>query len=311
MIKVSAVLSIHNRGELLKRALLSYLWQTMPAEEFEIILVDDMSTCDLSSHYFDTVAGHLNFRHVAIDHTHHPVFKRRNPGWKKGDPEDWYHTPAISINAGIAMARGDVICLCHPEIIHAPRNFEEGYKLANDYNLFAFSPCILGTQETNQQIRAVGDYRGLGWKSLINLIDWKHLQRWGPTELYWYCSFLPKAACYKVGGVDFIYLNGVAGEDDDFRDRIVRSGTPANWVSDIESIHQDHSHETEPVHRRDTKRWEDALVVNRAIYYGRRENDKYPVKANEGYDWTAQECWVREIRYVPGCRSPKYLRYYK
>jgi len=311
MIKVSAILSIHNRRDLLGRALWSYLWQTMPPEEFEVILVDDMSTQDLMPIYLPIISGRLNFRHVAIDHTRHPVFRRRNPNWKPGDPEDWYHTPSISINVGIAMARGETICLCHPEIIHGPRNFEEGHSLASKHNIFAFSPCILGTPETNTIIGNLGDYREAGWSKLLEAVNWKYLQKWGPTELYWYCSFLPRKVCGKVGGVDFVYLNGVAGEDDDFRDRVVREGTPANWVPDLESIHQDHSHETEPQHRRDTQRWKDALVVNRAIYYGRRESDKYPRPANVDYDWTAQECWVREMEFVVGDTKLANLRYYR
>jgi GT2 family glycosyltransferase len=309
--KVSAILSIHNRGRLLKRALWSYLWQTMPPKDFEIILVDDMSTCDLSSYYYDAVAGNLNFRHLTLNHTAHPIFKQRNPGWKPGDPEDWYHTPALSINAGIALARGEVICLCHPEIIHSPQSFDVGYDIAHTHKLFAFSPCALGTSETNEAIDALWDYRKLGWKGFKGAVQYKALQKWGPTELYWYSSFLPREACLKVRGVDFAYLNGVAGEDDDFRDRVVLSGTPANWIPDLESVHQDHSDETESVHRRDTQRWREALIVNRSLYYGRRNSQKYPQPANQNYDWTARECWVREIGYVHGSTKAACLRYFK
>src|SRR5687768_1571919 len=82
--RLSVVLSVHNRTKLLRRALDSYVLQTLPPREWEVILVDDMSTEDLSTAYRDLL-GKLNVTHVKMDHTRHAVFQERNPNWKRED----------------------------------------------------------------------------------------------------------------------------------------------------------------------------------------------------------------------------------
>ena len=150
MIHVSVVLSIHNRAELLRRALASYHWQTLPPKFWEIIVVDDGSTDDLEDMLRRECHG-INVRLVRMDHTRHPIFKQRNPDWRPGQPKDWFHTPALSINLGVSRARGSVIGLCHPEVIHAPDNLRNAKSVFMDLDAqaFAFGRCYLGTQAHN------------------------------------------------------------------------------------------------------------------------------------------------------------------
>jgi glycosyltransferase involved in cell wall biosynthesis len=312
-VKLSAVLSIHNRKTLFGRALPGYLWQTMPPDQWEIILVDDGSDADLTDCY-RAYEGRINLSHVYLDHTRHPIFRERNPLWAPGLPKDWYHTPALSINAGVALARGEIICLAHPEILHKETNFDLAYGLLTTNKLFAFSPTILGTAETNR-IMAEGEnllLKGLrpasdppwtwtmmGWQGFLQAINARTLQQFGPTERYWYCSFLPRAAVEAVRGVDFDYLGGVAGEDDDFRDRVAAAGWPSYHAPELESVHQNHDDETEPHRIRTSEKWTRGLERNRAIYAGRKKSGwiAATAAANSDYDWTALEC-VAKIRKI-------------
>lgn len=298
--QISAVLSIHNRGTLFARALRSYLWQAMGRNEWEIILVDDMSTEDLSHTYRDLI-GQINLRHVHFDHTRHTIFRERNPNWKRGIPQDWFHTPALTINAGSALARGKVICLCHPEIIHGPENFENAeYLLRINPMQYLFGVTYLGEHRTNCWLEANADWPSKPWINILKIINKPQLHAFGPNELYWYTSFLPKLAVEAVGGVDFVYLNGVAAEDDDFRDRVKLAGWVPVHSEKIQGLHQDHSDETEPHRRRNSYVWQDGLARNREVYYHRRNNRLYPVKANAKYDWTAMECVVKIVEYTVG-----------
>jgi hypothetical protein len=292
--------------------------QTMPPEEWEIVLVDDMSTEDLSFTYRHLI-GKINLTHVWIDHTLHHAFKERNPLWKRGDNfENWFHTPAISINVGTALARGETICLCHPEILHASWNFVTAHRMLSleRQKFFIFGQTYLGTQEMNRELDSseVGWTQG-GLERLVTRFGGPaRIPRFGPTELYWYTSFLPKEAVQKVGGVDFKFLRGVAGEDDDFKERVRIAGWLPYFEPGIGGFHQDHS--DEGGHRdRSTEAWKAALNRNRALLFARMGQSRpefgpapcppgFPAPANQGVDWTARETVVVARRYEIGRSGP-------
>jgi len=301
-IAVSAVLSIHNRSVLFKRALDGYLWQTLPPERWEIILLDDMSTEDLRYTYKHLI-GKVNLRHILIDHTRHPVFRERNPDWMPGQPVSWFHTPAITLNLGFHVARGPVLCVCHPEILHAPTNFERALMRLSKERAFLFGTTYLGAPATNEWLN-INQWSNFGWAGFLAQINSKSLKKYSPKELYWYTSFLPAEAARIVGGVDFQYLNGVAGEDDDFKERVRLAGWPPVYAPEIEGLHQDHSHEREAHHRRDTEAWRVGLKANRELFARRKREGFLPWEANVGRDWRCLDCVVGEISYSVGSIAP-------
>lgn len=323
MIRVSAVLSIHNRAALLRHALASYRWQTLPAAEWEIVVVDDGSTDDLVPMLRAETRG-LNVRLLRMDHTRHQVFRARNPGWQPGQPKNWFHTPALSINLGASRAAGAVVCLCHPEVLHHPDNFARAARWLSGEDAeraFLFGKCYLGTplhRPAMADCLAVAQRTAYPFESLIAalaLVDRPpapgtpeararadvtpyHPGYWffPPSEPYWYLSFLPRAAIESVGGVDFAYLRGVAGEDDDFRLRVAQAGWPTRAAHGLfRGFHQDHSHEPEAHRRRETPAWAEGLARNRALLAARRR-EGFPEQANTAYDWTASECVVEDVQ---------------
>lgn len=311
--KVSICLSIHNRSKLFGRALHSYLWQTLPPEEWELIVVDDLSTERLKDVYAPLI-GKVNIRHVYFDHRRHDLWKRKNPDWTSGMNaiENWYHTPALTTNLGVSMARGSVIGLCHPEIIHGPDNFKVASEILNQATIlpdpspaFVFAPTYIGTAASNRWMdgenEGKADWHKLGFDDFIAGVGNTIECQFKSSELYWYCSFLPKAVIEKIGGVDFSYMDGVAAEDDDFRDRVVRAGCPAVMDGRLKAFHQYHGDEKEAHRQRDSQAWQEGLARNRAIYAHRRETNNYPARANEGLDWTAKQCVVEVVEYNVGC----------
>lgn len=294
-ILVSAILSIHNRSLLFRRALDGYMMQTLPPENWEILLLDDMSTEDLRKTYRHLI-GRVNIRHILIDHTRHPVFQQRNPGWERGMEPSWYHTPAISMNMGFSMAKGRVLCLCHPEILHAPSNFERAVARLRKERVFAFGTTWLGNSICNEWLSR-NSWTEYGWAGFLARVNAKSLRKFSPKELYWYTSFLTREAAIAVRGVDFAFLNGVAGEDDDFKERVRNAGWIPVHAPDIEGFHQDHSHEKEAHHRRDTAAWRLGLKTNRALFKERTQQG-FPAEVNQGLDWTASACVVDVIEHV-------------
>lgn len=300
--KLSIPLSIHNRGALLARALGTFEWQTLPPSDWEVILLDDRSTEDLSEAYRPFL-GRINLRHVFFDPTRHPIFRRRNPDWEPGRPEDWHKTPALTTNAGAWLARAPFLGLFHPEVLHAPENFERAVETLDRRNVYLFGKTWLGTKEINRWLTEHPDWRERGWSDFFERSGARRAPSFGPGELYWYCSFLRKSVVEKVGGVDFEYLDGNSYEDCDFRDRVVREGCATEWDPRIQGLHQDHSTETERHRLRDEK-WLESERRNRHLYLNRDYNRPQWSAANGRFDWTARECVARVVEYRVGSCDP-------
>jgi glycosyltransferase involved in cell wall biosynthesis len=306
MIRVSAVLSIHNRSKLFGRALAGYLWQTMRPEEWEIVLVDDDSTEDLSQAYRPYL-GRINLRHVRMSGKRHPMFAG-------------YHTPALSINLGVSLAFGRTICLCHPEILHKPTNFEcAAARIEVGEKSFLFGHTLLGTAQTNEILdSATTPWTANGWQNFLDLVRAPILDVHG-IACYWFTSFLPREAVVHVGGVDFQYLAGVGGEDDDFKERVKRAGwAPVYTPTEIVGLHQYHGDNKDAWDfkaKAEKEKYDAALNRNRALLYARLGEPRkefgpapcgpgFPQPANQWMDWTARESFVSEVCYAVGSDAP-------
>lgn len=117
------------------------------------------------------------------------------------------------------------------------------------------------------------------------------------TQLYWYVSFLPLEAALKVRGVDFDFLGGVCGEDDDFKYRVQKAGYSSSYDERLKGIHQNHANETEP-HRVRNEHWKLAQKRNTSLLLQKLKSRDYI--ANLGVDWTGKDCIVDIREYVIG-----------
>jgi glycosyltransferase involved in cell wall biosynthesis len=91
VIKVSVVIPVYNPGHYLQACVESMTSQTLPADEYEVIFVDDGSTDD-SPQYLDSIAA---------DHSQLRVIHQENSGWP-GQPR----------NVGIDAAEGEYVFFC-------------------------------------------------------------------------------------------------------------------------------------------------------------------------------------------------------
>jgi glycosyltransferase involved in cell wall biosynthesis len=96
--KLSVIIPTYNRADALRKCLAAYREQTLPADEFEMILVDDGSTYPVAD-LVRAETGRLPVRLLAND---------RNRG------------PAFGRNRGIEAARGELVLFTGDDIIPEP-----------------------------------------------------------------------------------------------------------------------------------------------------------------------------------------------
>ena len=107
--KVSVIVPTFAPGELLNRVVRSLDAQTMPAEDFEVIFVDDGSPDDTWQRLENIRDSHRNVRIERIEHS----------GW-----------PSKPRNVGLELSRGEyVLFMDHDDELY-PRALEAGYAMA-------------------------------------------------------------------------------------------------------------------------------------------------------------------------------------
>ncbi|WP_327089441.1 glycosyltransferase [Nonomuraea sp. NBC_01738] len=89
-VKVSVIVSVHNPGDSADDCIRSTLEQTMPADDYEVIFVDDGSTDGIAERLETVAAVRRNVRVLHLPHTGSPMRGR---------------------NVGLAAARGDYVYL--------------------------------------------------------------------------------------------------------------------------------------------------------------------------------------------------------
>jgi glycosyltransferase involved in cell wall biosynthesis len=294
--RLSVVLSIHNRLQLFRHGLFSFTQQTLPTKDFELIVIDDMSTENIRE-YLNEWRKKLNIRYVRIDHTKHWLFHELNPNPSDNTFANWYHTPALSNNIGFKLARGEVLMITQPEIIQAPNNLMIGYADALT-NHFIFGKTYLTDQRFTEWVNAA-EWKDLYYKELLRVPGASHYH-FPRGVFYWYVAFLRTEHALKLNGVDEEYLRGVYAEDDNFRIRVQLSGIwpKDNW--DIEGIHVDHSHESEKHRRRNEAHWENGARTNRARFQQfltdirNHEYVKKNIVVNQEKDWGSMDCVIKD-----------------
>src|SRR5689334_10457525 len=86
--KVSVVVPAYNPGPHIEKLVSSLLRQSLPAEEFEVVIVDDGSTDETPARLDELAAAHPHFQVLHIE----------NSGW-----------PSRPRNLGIERARGEYV----------------------------------------------------------------------------------------------------------------------------------------------------------------------------------------------------------
>jgi glycosyltransferase involved in cell wall biosynthesis len=275
--KVSVVISAcDNRIAMFGRALDTWASQTMPKQDFELLVVDDAQREDLRALCRErALADGLNILFIRID-------KNRSVIPVKS------FIPALTNNVGFRRASGEVVVVTGPETLQATRNLEVAWTMRDRME------CAYGLVFKANTVAT--DYIAKGWDRLRKLPIEHILQIPGAKAdcltipphppAYWYFMCVAKQHIVNIGGVDERFLGGLCGEDDDFANRMRASGVTPVFEHRIVGIHQDHSREDHGDGIHVDRRHGSGLSLKAHNLVLMRDNlARKVVKVNEGHDW--------------------------
>lgn len=287
--KVSVVISAcDNRVHLFDRALDTWGSQTMPKEDFELLLVDDAQRDSLRQLCRAKAASlGLNIRFIRIDKS------------KSVIPVKSF-IPVLTNNVGFRKASGEVVVVTGPETLQASTNVEIAWTMRDRQE------CAYGL--VFRANTASTEYIAKGWDRLRKLPVNQLLQIPGAKAecvtmpphppAYWYFMAVARRHVEHICGVDERFLGGLCGEDDDFANRMRASGVAPVFEHRILGIHQDHSRED----------FRDGVHINRKQGLGynlwvhnyalMQDNlARSVVQANQGHEWGGNHMVTLDEKY--------------
>ena len=191
---ISVVMPYWRRAEVTKRSLALYEKHYAGKLDFQVVLVDDGSR-DI---YVDEPPPYpwLTVIHLA----------------QKDTPKN----PCVPINAGVMVARGDVIVLTNPEIMHHQPVLGQMYETLQELgdNGYVLAACWF---EQEKQWHCHSSMTKDGWHQGSNA-------RQPVGSGFHFCAMLNRSLWTKAGGFDDEYRDGAYYDDPDWVNRVSRAG---------------------------------------------------------------------------------------
>lgn len=229
--KVSVIISAcGNRQVLFSHSLDTWIKQTLPKEEFEIVIVDDFLRIEYDSLCEKYSQMGLNFQLVRIDRQKNKIVPKT-------------FIPVLTNNIGIKMARGEVIVITNPETLQKETNLEESYKM-KDKRECAYGLVFKANKESTSHLKE--NWTQIKENNFQDILNVRGTQAECLTTpphppAYLYYMAVNKKYAIDIGGFDERFLEGLCAEDDDFANRMKMFGINPVFNYKIMGVHQDHS----------------------------------------------------------------------
>lgn len=279
--KLSLVISIKNRTKLFIRSIKLYNKQTLPFEDWEMVIVDDMSdenVLDCLKQY-----ANFNYQYIKIDSN------------KNDFPIYW--GPSLSNNVGFKSAKGEVIAITGPEMLMKENALELSYETAMK-GVAAYGHVL---HSSNAFVRLMNMNPNMENYSFDRLFALPTAKNGYPDitkdNFYWFWCTLKRDVILQMNGCDEQMMNGICGDDDLFADKVRMIGcTPVHDLR-IKGIHQEHLTEDrkDPKRIRHNATWEKARMINtKYLEDWRADPNRSPI-SNIGRDWGSENLVIERV----------------
>ena len=236
--KVSIILPYYNRKKLLLKTLESfeYFYCDKNKHNLEIVIVDDVSN---EEHRLENELNfNLNIKLIRLEN-------------KNGI------NPCYPYNVGVKESSGDIIILSSPETLHTTNMFDitnNFEKLNNQTYLLLSVFCVTDTKLINdvftnnfsENISLINnkpmfmDNLGENGYSFNNRFgSWYLHSKIRPSGLNFF-TILTRDKYYELSGFDERFRYGTGFDDDEFKDRLIKSGVEFIYYDDAVGVHVNH-----------------------------------------------------------------------
>lgn len=231
--KISIVIAYHNRRDLFINTLKSISLYEYNSD-LEIIVVDDASNNENKINDLGELFPDLDIKIIEVSEHY-----------------KWWYNPCIPFNMGFNEVTGDVVIIQNPECLHIGniiKSVEENIK-DNDY--LVFGCYAINKEETNKICDLEFNENYL--ENIVNIItplqnrratDEKNSSWYQHSiyrnELLHFCSAMKTKDLIDLGGFDERFANGVAKDDREFIQRIIRKKMNIKTIDNPFVLHQRH-----------------------------------------------------------------------
>jgi len=215
---VSIVIPTHNRVDILRSALACLEAQTVPADMFEVLVVDDASA-DGTNVFLTSYSPPFAFRH----------FRQERCGG-----------PAIARNVGILAAKGDIVLILNDDALLAPDSL--AIHIAVQRALSKSPVSVLGRFDLPEAFcETLWGYMLQHSDLLFRYPNLEHNRVYG-HGCWWSCHIsTPRKALLEAGLFDENFTKGAWGaEDQELGRRLVETGVPVLFRDDCRAVHMHH-----------------------------------------------------------------------
>lgn len=239
--KFSILFPYINRPGQLYNTLISFSHLYGNRNDYEIIIIED----EKNNNRF---IFHKDLLHVIDSFKKLPIKLINQIGGET-------YNPTVHYNQGADSAAGNYLILTSPECFHSVDILSELEKEFNiNENKYILCSCISGTNSP----LFISDFTKFTYKKHM----WYQHSIERPAD-YNFCSAITKQNFLNINGFDLTYKDGIAFDDDVFRDKIRNSSLEIVRRDDLIVIHQQHVKLDKVIGRQEySKRWR----INRNLY---------------------------------------------
>lgn len=212
-IKYSILMPYYKRDIQLSSTLHSFAHFYADRKDYEIIIIEDAKSDDLDRLYLSMVLKTFDFLNI-----------KRIPGTTNES-----FSPSTNYNIGAGASSGKFLILTNPENMH---KVDILFGLDKSFNESDNSYIVCSCLSVNHKSLSV---------SKINNIEGKWYQHSVIRNTG--CHFLSairREDYFKIGGFSEEFSAGVGYDDDDFRNKVQKSGIPFIYRDDLQTLHLFH-----------------------------------------------------------------------
>jgi len=216
--KYSIIMPYYKRDFHLYNTLISFAHHYKDRDDFEVVIVEDIKNIEDE--------GDHNKLLDVIDKFSHVNIKRIDSNFVN------CYNPAPLFNLGVKESSGKYLILTNPEVFHKVNIFDGLDSLfGQDKNVYVVCGC--------ENVIKYPQYAESFEKFTYEHHQWyQHSKH--RNALFHFCSAISKENYLKIGGFDERYKDGIAHDDNDFRDTVFKNKIKVLVNDNLHTLHLAH-----------------------------------------------------------------------